>query len=180
MRCAALANPPVEPSPVGPRDKAEGVRASAFRSGAQSAGLQVPPPSRPAEAEAPLHVLPSVASLAPAASAATTPTRRLREGPVDRDGLVHERAPVHLLDRLLGLPHRAVLNEAVALDEARAAVEVEVQVLDLPVLREGLEHVILLDLLVHIGDNDDVALDRPRGAGPLAVVVEALEDPGIP
>lgn len=49
------------------------------------------------------------------------------------------------------------------LDETSLAVEVQVQVFDLAVIGEAVHHVVLVRLLVHIGDDDDPALDGCSG-----------------
>ena len=57
-----------------------------------------------------------------------------------------------------------VLDQGVALYEARAAIEGDVQLLDLAKLGEPVIHILLVDLLVETRDKDDPALDRLGGS----------------
>jgi len=79
--------------------------------------------------------------------------------------LSEEFRSVGLVHRRLRLPLVLVLDERVPLDETRASVEVQVQVLDLAVLREVLVEIVLLRLLVHARDEDDPPLRGARGTG---------------
>merc|ERR1719265_438308 len=120
---------------------------------------------------APGLTAPCSATLAPRAP-------RLPECPTHREPLAEQRAPIHALDRRVRLRLGLVLDEGVAFDEARAPVQIQVHILDLPELRKSLENVVLLRLLVHAGDNDDPTLDGAGWAASI-ILVEGLEQAGF-
>eukprot|EP00635_Sarcinochrysidales_sp_CCMP3193_P002593 CAMPEP_0118905726 /NCGR_PEP_ID=MMETSP1166-20130328/9590_1 /TAXON_ID=1104430 /ORGANISM="Chrysoreinhardia sp, Strain CCMP3193" /LENGTH=111 /DNA_ID=CAMNT_0006844997 /DNA_START=623 /DNA_END=955 /DNA_ORIENTATION=+ len=66
---------------------------------------------------------------------------------------------VHVAYGALGLFLFGVLDEGVALDEARPSVEVDVDVLDLAELAELVDDVVFLGLLVDVAHEDDPPLD---------------------
>eukprot|EP00315_Gephyrocapsa_oceanica_P015245 CAMPEP_0185364538 /NCGR_PEP_ID=MMETSP1364-20130426/12459_1 /TAXON_ID=38817 /ORGANISM="Gephyrocapsa oceanica, Strain RCC1303" /LENGTH=201 /DNA_ID=CAMNT_0027965035 /DNA_START=94 /DNA_END=697 /DNA_ORIENTATION=- len=113
-----------------------------------------------------MAVLPSGQGAAASHRCATAPPGSARgEGPVDADGRAHEGGPVHLIDGALRVLLLLVLHQGVALDETGAPVEVEVQVLDVADVAEGVVQVVLGRLLMQVGHKDNPALDDL--AGPL-------------
>lgn len=87
------------------------------------------------------------------------PLRALHKAPVDGDCLAEDLGTVQ---RLLGrqrLLVRLVLDQSVALQEARPSVQVQVDVLNVAKLTELLLDVVLLRLLVDVRDEQNPALD---------------------
>ena len=118
--------------------------------------------------------------------------RSLHERPVHRQVLPVQVVTVHGLQRVGGLLQRLVLYQAVALDVAGAAVQVEVDALQLAELPERVQDVLLLGLLVDVGDEQDPAFHRPgRPVGapvhlhglvldvPLPVLLRVLDAPPL-
>ena len=81
------------------------------------------------------------------------------ERPVDMNRLAHDDGTIHLVDGALRLALVRILDERVALDEARPPVEVEVKVAYVAKVGELVVYVLLLRLLMNPCHEDDPALD---------------------
>jgi len=101
----------------------------------------------------------------PHAARSSPPSSPLEEGPVHRHRLAQQVLAVHAPNGRLRFLLLEVLDQRVALHEARAAVEVEVDVFHLAELREFVQHVVLLRLLVDARHKDDPTFDGCRHAG---------------
>mmetsp|Transcript_39791 Transcript_39791/g.101760 ORF Transcript_39791/g.101760 Transcript_39791/m.101760 type:complete len:247 (+) Transcript_39791:77-817(+) len=143
-----------------------------------SAEAMAPGASFPASSPAGLPQPGGGGRLSPAAAgAAALAGRPAAECPVHRHNLRQQLLPVHRLDGRLRVLLGLVLHQSVALDEARPAVQVEVQVLDVAKVRKGLVHVLLLGLLVHVGHQHHPSLHRlgwPGSGGSVERLVLAL------
>merc|ERR1719469_342636 len=116
----------------------------------------------------------------PRRSAAASTTRRLAERPLDLQPLLQQDLAIHTLDCLSCLLLGLILDEGIALDEARPAVKVEVQILDVSKLGEGLVDVVLLRLLMDPRGDDHPPLNRACWAGIALAIVQALERASLP
>jgi len=98
-------------------------------------------------------------ALAPPCSTAAATARSCLKGPVDLDLLPHDRLPIHVVNRTLGLLLAHELDKRVALDEAGSTVQVEVHVFDVAKVAKLVVDVVLLRLLVQSRDEDNPTLD---------------------
>merc|ERR1719469_922024 len=116
----------------------------------------------------------------PRRSAAASTTRRLAERPLDLQPLLQQDLAIHTFDCLGCLLLGLILDEGIALHKARPTVKVEMQILDVSKLGEGLVDIVLLCLLMHPRRDDHPPLYRACWARIVLLILQALERAGLP